>query len=449
MADSNVTNTTNTEISNTSDDPYANVSKTSFYIAIVIFILTYVFIVLETFDRTIVAIIGACLMLIIKIIDQHSAIEEIDFNTLGLLIGMMILVLITKRSGVFEYVAIKLVKLAKGSPKKIMIYLSITTGLLSALLDNVTTIMLIIPITLNIATELKINPVPLIITEVFASNVGGTGTLIGDPPNIIIGSAVGISFLDFIINNGPIVIILLAVTISIYTTIHRKQLKTIKELKERIMEQDEKALIKDKVLLIKSLVVLAAVFTAFMLHSVLGYESATIALAGAVVLLLISNVEVEEILSEVEWNTILFFVGLFVLVGGLKAVGAIDKLAEFVLDITKGNLVLTSFSILWVSAIASAFIDNIPFVTTMIPLINHMGKVSSMNLKPLWWALSLGACLGGNGTIVGASANVIAVGLSKKQGHKITFKKFLYEAFPMMLLTVSIANVYIYLVYLL
>jgi len=436
--------------SNETTDSTSEVSKASFYIAIAIFVLTYVFIVLETFDRTIVAIVGACLMIIIKIINQHSAIEEIDFNTLGLLIGMMILVLITKRSGVFEYIAIKLVKLAKASPKKIMIYLSIATGLLSALLDNVTTIMLIIPITLNIATELNINPVPIIITEVFASNVGGTGTLIGDPPNIIIGSAVGISFIDFVINNGPIVIILLAVTIFIYTVIHRKQLTTIKELKERIMEQDEKLLIKDKVLLWKSLIVLLFVFTAFMLHSVLEYESATVALAGAVVLLLISKVEVEEILSEVEWNTILFFVGLFVLVGGLKEVGAIDKLAEFVLDITKGNLVLTSFSILWVSAIASAFIDNIPFVTTMIPLIKHMGKVSpNMNLKPLWWALSLGACLGGNGTIVGASANVIAVGLSKKQGHKISFKKFLYEAFPMMLLTVSIANVYIYLVYLL
>jgi len=422
--------------------------KVELYTAIIVFILTYVFIVLELVDRTIVALVGACLMIMVKILHQESAIEEIDFNTLGLLIGMMILVLITKRSGVFEYIAIKLVKIAKGSPKKIMIYLSITTGLLSALLDNVTTIMLIIPITLNIASELKINPTPIIITEVFTSNVGGTATLIGDPPNIIIGSAVNLTFTDFIINNGPIVLIILAVTIALYTVYHLKELKTVKELKERIMEQDEKLLIKDKVLLIKSLLVLSFVFIAFMLHGVLGFESASIALTGAVVLLLISGVDIEEILSEVEWNTILFFVGLFILVGGLKTVGAIDMLAEFVLKITKGNLILTSFSILWVSAIASAFIDNIPFVTTMIPLIKHMGEVSNMNLKPLWWALSLGACLGGNGTIVGASANVIAVGLSKKQGYKITFKKFLFEAFPMMILTITIANVYIYLVYL-
>eukprot|EP00833_Pecoramyces_ruminatium_P004959 jgi/Orpsp1_1/1178991/evm.model.c7180000067487.1 len=424
-------------------------SKEKLYSAIIIFLLTYVFIVLEIFDRTVVALVGGCLMILLKILNQHSAIEEIDFNTLGLLVGMMILVLITKRSGIFEYIAIKLVKVAEGSPKKIMIYLSITTGILSALLDNVTTIMLIIPITLNIASELNINPTPLIITEVFTSNVGGTGTLIGDPPNIIIGSAVELTFTDFIINNGPIVIVILGVSIALYTIYHFKELKTVKELKERIMEKDEKFLIKDKVLLWKSLAVLAVVFLAFMLHGILGFESATIALTGAVVLLLISNVDIEEILSEVEWNTILFFVGLFVLVGGLKTVGAIDMLAEFVLKVTKGNLILTSFSILWVSAIASAFIDNIPFVTTMIPLIQHMGKVSSMNLEPLWWALSLGACLGGNGTIVGASANVIAVGLSKKQGYKITFKKFLYEAFPMMILTIIIANIYLYLVYLL
>jgi len=422
--------------------------KGQLYAAIAIFVLTYVFIVLEIVDRTVVALVGGCLMILLKILNQQSAIEEIDFNTLGLLIGMMILVLITKRSGIFEYIAIKLVKVAKGSPKKIMIYLSITTGILSALLDNVTTIMLIIPITLNIASELKINPTPIIITEVFASNVGGTGTLIGDPPNIIIGSKVNLTFSDFIINNGPVVLVILAVTIALYTLSHYKQLKTEKELKERIMEKNAKDFIKDKVLLWKSLIVLAFVFISFMLHGVLGFESATIALTGATVLLLISGIDIEEILSEVEWNTILFFVGLFILVGGLNTVGAIDMLAEFVLKITKGNLIATAFSILWVSAIASAFIDNIPFVTTMIPLIKHMEVVSNINAKPLWWALSLGACLGGNGTIVGASANVIAVGLSKKQGYKITFKKFLIEAFPMMILTIAIANVYFYLVYL-
>jgi len=423
-------------------------STASLYISISIFLITYLFIVLELFDRSIVALIGACIMIILNIVDQETAIEEVDFNTLGLLIGMMILVMITKRSGVFEYVAVKLVKFARGSPKKIMIYLSISTGVLSALLDNVTTILLIIPITLNIAHELDVNPIPIIITEVFASNIGGTATLIGDPPNIIIGSAVNLTFIDFAINNGPFVIFTLIVTTLLFTVKHRKELKTSKYLKEKLMETDESALIKDKKLLMKCLGVLVIVFAGFVLHGLLGYESATIALTGAVVLLLISNVDVEEILTEIEWNTILFFVGLFILVGGLKAVGAINMLAEFVLRITKGDLILTTFSILWVSALASAFIDNIPFVTTMIPLIKHMGEISNMKLEPLWWALSLGACLGGNGTVVGASANVIAVGLTKKQGYKITFKKFLVEAFPMMILTIMMASVYLYLFYL-
>jgi len=410
--------------------------------------MTYLFIVLETFDRTIVALIGACLMIVLNIVDQRTAIEEIDFNTLGLLIGMMILVMITKRSGVFEYVAIKLVKFAKGSPKKIMIYLSLSTGILSALLDNVTTILLIIPITLNISHELDVNPIPIIITEVFASNIGGTATLIGDPPNIIIGSAVNLTFTDFAINNGPFVLFALLVTVGLFTVRHRKELKTSKYLKEKLMEKDETGLIKDKAILWKSLLVLCFVFAGFILHGVIGYESATIALTGAVVLLLISRVEVEEILLEIEWNTILFFIGLFILVGGLKSVGAINMLAEFVLKITNGNLIFTTFSILWVSALASAFIDNIPFVTTMIPLIKHMGEISDMKLTPLWWALSLGACLGGNGTIVGASANVIAVGLTKKQGYKITFKKFLFEAFPMMILTIALASAYLFVFYL-
>lgn len=424
--------------------------KPKFFIAISIFLITYLFIIIDLFDRTLVALVGACLMILINIEDQKTAVEEIDFNTIGLLVGMMILVMITKRSGVFEYIAIKLVKIAKGSPKKIMIYLSLATGLLSAILDNVTTVLLIIPITLNISKELNINPIPLIITEVFCSNVGGTGTLIGDPPNIIIGSAVEeLTFNKFIINNGPFVLICIVVCVFLFTLRHIKELKTTKELKERIMEIDETELIKDKILLWKCLFVVIVVFVAFMLHSTLHLESATIALTGAVFLLLISKIEVEEILLEVEWNTILFFVGLFILVGGLKSVGAIKMLAEFVLDVTKGKQIPTTFAILWVSAIASAFIDNIPFVTTMVPLIKILGENPNINLTPLWWALSLGACLGGNGTIVGASANVVSCGLAKKQGYKITFKKFLYESFPMMFLTISMATLYLYLAYLL
>ena len=418
------------------------------YLAILIFLVTYVFIILEKFDRAVVASIGALLMIVLKIITQQSAFSEIDFNTLGLLIGMMILVMITKRSGIFEYIALKLVKIAKASPVKIIIFLSLATGLLSALLDNVTTILLIIPITLSITNDLGLDPIPFIITEVFASNVGGTMTLIGDPPNIIIGSAVGFTFTDFLVNNGPFVLIALVLTIGLFAFRHRKQLQTTDDKKKQIMDKDETKLIKDKLLLKKSLAVLTMVIVAFLLHGELGYESATIAMLGGIILMLISKMDVEEILSEVEWKTIFFFIGLFILVGGLKSTGAIDKLAELVLRLTGGNLVLTTISILWVSAIASAFIDNIPFVTTMIPLIIHMGAISEMNLTPLWWALSLGACLGGNGTIVGASANVIAVGISEKQGYKITFKKFFKEAFPMMIATIVMATIYLWIAYL-
>ncbi|MBP5427068.1 MAG: ArsB/NhaD family transporter [Clostridiales bacterium] len=418
------------------------------YLAIAIFLITYLFIILEKFDRTLVAIMGAFSMIILKIMNQKSALAEVDFNTLGLLIGMMILVTITKRSGIFEYISIKLVKVAKANPVRIMIFLSLSTGLLSALLDNVTTIMLIIPITLSISDKLKIDPIPIVITEIFASNVGGTATLIGDPPNIIIGSAVGLSFSDFIINNGPFVLVTLILTIGLYALRHKKSLTTTDELKKELLKINESELIKNKNLLIKSLCVLFFVFIAFLLHKTFGYESATIAMTGAIVLLLISGVNIEETLACVEWNTIFFFIGLFILVGGLKAVGAIDMLAEYVLKLTGGNLTLTTISILWVSAIASAFIDNIPFVTTMIPLIIHLGAISEMNLNPLWWALSLGACLGGNGTIVGASANVIAAGLSNKQGHKITFRKFLFESFPMMILTIAFATIYLFIKYL-
>ena len=414
------------------------------WISVAIFMATYVFIILEKFDRTIVACLGAFLMILLNIINQGFAIREIDFNTLGLLIGMMILVMITKRTGIFEYIAIKLVKIAKGNPVKIIVLLSFATGVMSALLDNVTTILLIIPITLSIADDLNINPIPFMITEVFASNVGGTATLIGDPPNIIIGSAVGLTFSDFIVNNGLFVLITLLVVIGLFTIKYRKELRTTDELRAKIIQKNENELIKDKKLLRKCLIVLLFVLIAFLFHGELGYESATIAMFGAIVLLLVSKIEVEEILGEVEWKTIFFFIGLFILVGGLKSTGAIDKLAEFVLDLTGSNLVLTSMSVLWVSAVASAFIDNIPFVTTMIPLIIHMGAISEMNLVPLWWALSLGACLGGNGTIVGASANVIAVGISEKQGYKITFGKFFKEAFPVMLLTIVMSTIYLF-----
>jgi len=412
-----------------------------------IFLLAYVFIIFEKLDRTLVAFIGASFMILTRVISQEHAFGHIDYNTIGLLIGMMVIVMVVKRTGLFQYLAIKVVKIAKGDPVRLLIFLSIITGLLSAILDNVTTILLIIPITFDIIKDLHISPIPFIISEVFASNVGGTATLIGDPPNIMIGSSVGLPFIDFIKIDGPIAIPLLFLTTFLFAIIYRHSLTATEEAKEKVLKRDEKAAIKDQKLLIKSLVILFITFAGFTLHGVLHYDSATIAIIGAVVLLSISKLNPDKILHEVEWSTIIFFSGLFMLVGGLQESGAIKLLAEWVLSITQGNLLLTTMAILWVSAIASAFVDNIPFVATMIPMIKDMGELSGMNLTPLWWALSLGACLGGNGTIIGASANVLAVGMAREKGHKITFNKYFKFAFPMTILTIAIATIYLYLIF--
>ncbi len=413
-----------------------------------IFVAAYILIIWDKFDRTVIALAGAVLMVLTGILPQEKAFEKIEYNTIALLVGMMIMVIITKRSGVFEYLAVKTVKLVKGQPVKIIIVLSLVTGLLSAVLDNVTTILLVIPVTLSIAKDLHINPVPFIISEVFASNVGGTATLIGDPPNIILGSSVGLTFMDFIKNTGAIAILLLLLCTYIMVLIYKKKLVTTEDARLKIMQTDESKLIKDKKLLIKSAFVLSLTIILFMLHGVTGYESSTVAIGGAVLLLLISRIRPEKVLHEIEWKTILFFIGLFVMVGGIEESGLIKELAKGVLDITNGNLTLTTLCILWVSAIASAFIDNIPFVTTMIPLVKDMGAMSGMNLGPVWWALSLGACLGGNGTLIGASANVVAAGIADEHGHKISFRQYFKVAFPVMLVSIAVCTVYLIIFYL-
>jgi len=417
------------------------------FLAIGIFVTVYFFIITEKIDRTLVAMAGAAAMVCLGILTQKSAIEEVDFNTIGLLTGMMIIVMIAKRSGMFEYIAVKMAKLAKGDPVKVLIYISIATGLLSAMLDNVTTIMLVLPVTLTLAKDLKVDPKAFVIAEIFASNVGGTATLIGDPPNIIIGSQVGLSFGEFLKYNGGISLLLLLLTTYIFVLIYRKKLVTNQQAKETIMEMDERQLIKNRRLMIESIAILGVVIAGFLLHSVLHMESATIALAGGIILLFISGIKVEKILHEVEWKTLFFFMGLFILVGGLKATGAIDLLAVGVLNVTGDNPMLMMMAILWVSAIASAFIDNIPFVTTMIPLLQKVGELSGVNLYPMWWALSLGACLGGNGTIIGASANVIAIGVCEDNKIKIGFKEYFKVAFPVMLFTIAVSTVYLWVVF--
>ena len=417
-------------------------------VALTIFIVIYTFIISEKINRTTIAFFGATLLLIFKILSQEQAIETIDFNTIGMLIGMMVIVNILRRTGAFEYMAIKSAKLVGGEPWKVLVVFAILTAVASALLDNVTTILLIIPVTLVITETLEVNPVMFILPLILASNIGGTATLIGDPPNIMIGSASGMGFMDFIFNLAPIVIIIFIAVIFIFRLLYKKNLKISDEKREKIMQMDEKLAIKDKVLLKKGLFVLGLTIVGFVLHQYLNFESATVALVGAALLLLISKLDPEEILLDVEWPTIFFFIALFILVGGLEEVGVIDFLAKSLLSVTGDNIVLLVILILWGSAVASAFLDNIPFVATMIPLIKSIALMSAMPITPMWWALALGACLGGNGTLVGASANVIASGMLKKHGHKLSFMDYTKVGFPIMIVSIILSTAYLIIFYL-
>lgn len=414
----------------------------------VVFILAYILIISEKINRVIVALLGATLMIVFHVISQDQALEHIDFNTLGLLIGMMIIVSIIKRTGLFQYLAIKMAQLSKGEPTKIIIYFSIITAVASGLLDNVTTILLIVPVTIVIADSLKINPIPFILSEVLAANIGGAATLIGDPPNIMIGSYTGYGFLTFIINLGPLMIINLVVTIFIIKFIFRKSLVVTEENKKKVLKMNPKLAITDQKLLIKSLIVLGITIGGFTIAEFIGLESASIALFGAAVLLLLSKFEPEEILLDVEWGTIFFFGGLFILVGALEAVGIIKTMADQLLTITKGNLQSTTIIVLWMSSFLSSFLDNIPYVATMIPLVDELSNFTSGNFEVVWWALSIGACLGGNGTIIGASANVVARGILEKQKYNLSFIKFFKIAFPLMILSIIISTAYLFIIYL-
>lgn len=424
--------------------------STQALIALGVFLVIYAFIVTEKIHRTIIAMIGGILMVVLGIVGQEEALHHIDFNTIGLLTGMMIIVTITAETGLFKYLAIWSAKKAGADPLKTLIMFGIITAVVSAFLDNVTTVLLMVPVTFSITRQLQVNPIPFLITQILASNIGGTATLIGDPPNIMLGSAVKeLTFMEFIYNLSAISFLILFVNIAILAFIYRKQLKTSPELKANVMDLDEKEEITDKVLLTKSLTVIGLTILGFFLHQLLHIESATVALAGAFLLLLLTGEKyLDKALEKVEWTTIFFFIGLFVLVSGLVETGVISLLADKAVHLTGGNVTSTSLLILWVSAIASAFIDNIPFVATMIPMIKDMGELGIQNLEPLWWSLALGACLGGNGTLIGASANVIVAGLAAKEGYRITFGKFLIIAFPLMILSILICTVYIYLRYL-
>lgn len=420
----------------------------TFLTAVGIFAASYAIIISEKVHRTVVALTGAMLMILLGIINQEKAIEGVDFNTLGLLIGMMVIVGIAKESGMFQYVAIWASKVGKGRPLPIFILLGLITAVFSAFLDNVTTVLLIVPVVFVVAHNLRLNPKPFLIGAILLSNIGGTATLIGDPPNILIGSAAGIPFNDFLIHLGPIVLIIALVTIGLLALIYRNKLHTTKQAEKSVMSFNPAEAISDKKLLIKSLIVLAIVLLGFFTHAFTHLEGATIALSGAALLLLLTMNDPEPHLRDVEWTTIFFFVGLFVLVAGLEHVGAIKMLAELLLKATGGDPTATTIAILWGSAFFSAIIDNIPFVATMIPLLKEVGSISGLALGPLWWALALGADIGGNATIIGASANVVVSGMAAKEGHKLSFIEYMKIATPLTIVGLIIATVYMYIRYL-
>jgi Na+/H+ antiporter NhaD/arsenite permease-like protein len=439
------------------------VMGTQFWIATAIFVLVYGLIVTEKIHKTILAIVGASTMIVLGILTQEEAFHSpelgIDWNVIFLLVSMMIIINIMKPTGVFEYIAIKSAKVAKGKPFAIMAIFSVVTAVVSAFLDNVTTVLLIAPVTLLICQALELDVVPYLITEAIASNIGGTATLIGDPPNIMIASKAQLDFMAFVYNLTPVVILVLIAYVITIKFIFGKRLKVKEELRLRVMAMNENEAIKDPVLLKKSLAVLAVTITGFIFHGMLHFEPATIALFGAGLLLLVSGTkEPHHILAEAEWTTIFFFMGLFMIIGGVVNVGLIKWMSIKVLEITQGNLFGTSMVILWFSAFASAFIDNIPYVATMNPLVIDMAKqlwpnvtgldlLHHPDLMPIWWSLALGACLGGNGTAIGASANVIVVGMAEKMGRPISFKKFMLYGMPLMIESVIICHAYIWLRY--
>ena len=417
-------------------------------IALLIFLTVYLTLASGKVPRSILAIIGAMIMITLKIIPQEKAFQYVDWNVIFLLIGMMIIISIIKRTGLLQYIAIKSAKMVRGEPLKILFFLVLTTAFFSAFLDNVTTVIIMAPITILIAVELGISPIPFLISEALASNIGGTATLIGDPPNLMIGSAADLGFLTFLYHLTPAVIFMTLFLLPILKIFFRNSLKVSNERKARIMEFDEKAAIQDPSLLKKSMGIFGLVIVGFFLQEPLHLEVATIALIGAFLMLLVTRQSPFEIFQEIEWNSIFFFIGFFILVGGLVEVGIIEKTAKFLVKVTRGHFHLTIFTILWGSGIVSAVLDNIPTVATLIPIIKEVGIHFAEDITPLWWALALGACLGGNGTLTGAAANVVVADVAERNGFPISFKEFTRYGAIVTFSNLAFSSLYLWLRYL-
>ncbi len=427
-------------------------------VAAAIVIVAYTILFTEKLNRAVVALLGASVMIFAGILTQQQAFLGIDFNTLALLIGMMMIVGICEKTGIFQYVAIWSAKRVHANPRGILVVLAVVTAVFSAFLDNVTTVLLIVPVTFQITKKLGVPTYPFLLVEIFASNIGGTATLIGDPPNILIGSALNLSFMDFMKELTPIVILCMLLLVAIFDFYFGRRLVSTAQRRNKIMQMRESEAIKDMSLLVKSLSVLFLVILGFISAEHFHIANGTIAMAGGAVLLFLYTLgakhderehKVEQIFALVDWTTIFFFAGLFVIVYGLEVTGVLAMLGHKFIALTEGSISKASLLIIWVSAIVSAAIDNIPFVATMIPMLKSMEEALGGReaMMPVWWALSLGACFGGNGTLIGASANVIVAGMASRQGQPISFLGFMKWSVPIMLLTVALATVYVYIQY--
>ncbi len=419
--------------------------------ASLIFGLTYLVIVSERVHKTAAALLGGIAMILFRIIDQREAFAAIDFNVIFLLVGMMVIANVTGQTGAFQWLAIRSTKLARGNATAVLILLSAITALASAFLDNVTTVVLMAPLTLFVAATMELNPVPFLVAQIMASNVGGTATLIGDPPNILIGSAADLSFADFLIHLGPLILLVLVLFLIGFYFFFRNDLTAKPEVRQRVMELDEAEVLTDRGLLRVSLLVLAGTIAGFLAASAADYEPATVALLGATVLLIAGRRHPHEALREVEWQTIFFFVGLFMVVGGVEEAGLLERIGRRVADASGGNLTAATMLVLWPGALLSGIVDNIPYTAATIPVVEEVGSrvgAPDGSANPLWWALALGAGLGGNLTIVAASANVYVINVAERAGYKISFFSFLGYGALVTVASVTVAAAYLLLRYL-